>query len=69
MFVKCLGLLPKWRSPTTKFLFRIVDARQRKIFGGSVLDNQCVHYRLAELKTEVEMLRAALYRAVDIFDE
>ncbi len=33
-----------------------------------MLDNQCVHYKLAELRTEVEMLRAALYRAVDMFD-
>src|ERR671922_2893551 len=30
---------------------------QRKAFGQSILDNQVVHFRLAELKTEVEMLR------------
>jgi len=38
--------------------------RDRKIFGGSVLDNQVVHYRLAELQTEIEALRSMLYRAV-----
>lgn len=39
--------------------------RERKIFGASVLDNQYCHFRLAELLTEVEMLRSTLYRAVD----
>ena len=29
----------------------------------AVLDNQVVHYRLAELKTEVEALRALVYLA------
>ena len=37
---------------------------QRKAFGQSVLDNQVVHYRLAELSTEVELLRSLLYRTV-----
>ncbi len=41
-------------------------ARERKAFGRSILDNQWVHYRLAELKTEVEALRSLCYRAVDI---
>jgi citronellyl-CoA dehydrogenase len=39
--------------------------RERRIFGGSVLDRQVVHFRLAELKTEVECLRALTYRAVE----
>lgn len=38
--------------------------RERKAFGRSILDNQVVHYRLAELETEVELLRSTLYRAV-----
>ena len=38
-------------------------AGQRKAFGQSILDNQVVHFRLAELKTEVEMLRSLTYRA------
>ena len=40
--------------------------RERKIFGQSVLDHQVVHYRLAELKTEIECLRALTWRAVDL---
>ena len=43
--------------------------RERKIFGQSVLDHQVVHYRLAELKTEIESLRALTYRAVDLYLE
>jgi citronellyl-CoA dehydrogenase len=39
--------------------------RNRKAFGRSILDNQVVHFRLAELKTEVEMLRSLIYRAAE----
>lgn len=39
-------------------------ARQRHIFGRPLLDNQVVHFRLAELMTEVEALRSLLYRAL-----
>ncbi|XP_021347595.1 probable acyl-CoA dehydrogenase 6 [Mizuhopecten yessoensis] len=37
---------------------------QRKAFGQPILSNQVVHFRLAELATEVEALRSMLYRAV-----
>jgi len=37
--------------------------RERQAFGQSILDNQVVHFRLAELKTEVEALRALTYLA------
>ena len=40
-------------------------ARERQIFGKSVLDHQVVHYRLAELKTEVEALRGLVYMATE----
>ncbi|MFC2952158.1 acyl-CoA dehydrogenase family protein [Marinicaulis aureus] len=40
-------------------------ARQRKAFGKSILDNQVVHFRLAELKTEVQALRSLTWDAVD----
>ena len=43
--------------------------RERKAFGQSLLDNQLIHFRLAELRTEVEALRALTYRAVDKFME
>jgi citronellyl-CoA dehydrogenase len=53
-------------------LDRLIDqtieyTRQRKAFGKSILDNQVVHYRLAELRTEVEALRALTYRAVELY--
>ena len=40
-------------------------ARERKAFGQSILDNQVVHFRLAELKTEVEALRGLTYMALE----
>lgn len=39
--------------------------RQRKAFGRAILDNQAVQFKLAELQTEVECLRALVYRAVE----
>ncbi|TKB50506.1 acyl-CoA dehydrogenase [Ferrimonas sediminicola] len=41
----------------------ITYAGQRQAFGQAILDNQSVHFRLAELQTEVECLRALVYRA------
>jgi len=41
--------------------------RERRIFGQPVLDFQYVHYRIAELKTEVEALRALTYRACELY--
>ena len=51
---------------------RLIDqtieyTRQRQAFGRSILDNQVVHFRLAELRTEVEALRALTYRAVELY--
>ncbi len=53
-------------------LDRLIDqtidyTRQRKAFGKSILDNQAVHFRLAELRTEVEALRALTYSAVESY--
>jgi len=39
--------------------------RGRIAFGRPVLDNQVVHFRLAELKTAIECLRSLVYRATD----
>jgi citronellyl-CoA dehydrogenase len=41
--------------------------RQRKTFGQPILNNQVVHFRLAELRTEVEALRALTYAAVESY--
>src|SRR5690606_17112037 len=38
---------------------------QRTVFGKPVLDNQVVHFRLAELRTEVEALRALTWSAIE----
>jgi citronellyl-CoA dehydrogenase len=43
----------------------IEQTRNRKAFGKSILDNQVVHFRLAELSTEVELLRSLVYRATE----
>jgi citronellyl-CoA dehydrogenase len=42
----------------------IAYTRDRTVFGRPILDNQVVHFRLAELRTEVELLRSLVYRAV-----
>ncbi|MQA37299.1 acyl-CoA dehydrogenase family protein [Rugamonas aquatica] len=42
-------------------------ARERTMFGGRLLDNQHVYFKLAELKTEVESLRALTYRAGQLY--
>lgn len=51
-------------------LFNLIDetidyTRERKAFGQSLLDNQVIHFRLAELKTEVESLKALTYQACE----
>ena len=47
----------------------IAYTRERQAFGKSVLDNQVVHFTLAELKTEVESLRALTYLATQQYIE
>ena len=58
-------------SRSLRLLDRLIDAtiaytRDRMVFGRSLLDNQVVHFRLAELRTEIEALRSLVYRAVDV---
>ena len=43
----------------------IAYTRERKAFGRSILDNQYVHFRMAELQTELEALRALTWNAVE----
>jgi citronellyl-CoA dehydrogenase len=55
---------------TTAVAQRAIDltieyTRERKAFGRSILDNQVVHFRLAELQVEVEALRSLNWRAVE----
>lgn len=39
----------------------------RKVFGKPLLQNQVIHFRLAELQTEIEALRALIYRATELY--
>ena len=43
----------------------IAYCKERQTFGQPVIDNQAVHFRLAELETEVEALRSLVWRAVE----
>ncbi len=40
---------------------------QRMAFGNPILDNQAVHFQLAEMQTEIEALRALTYRACELY--
>ncbi len=42
-------------------------AQERKLFGGALADQQWVQFKLAEMKTEVESLRAMTYRACELY--
>ena len=42
-------------------------AQERKLFGAALADQQWVQFKLAELKTEVEALRALTYRACEMY--
>ncbi|HEY9547073.1 MAG TPA: acyl-CoA dehydrogenase family protein [Solimonas sp.] len=51
-------------------LFNVIDETiaytgQRQAFSQSILDNQYVHFRLAELRTEVEALKALVYQTTE----
>ncbi len=51
--------------PLKKTINDTIDyTRSRKAFGKPLLDNQVIHFRLAELLTELELLRSLTYRAV-----
>ncbi len=59
-------------ASSLKSLDRLIDltieyTRQRKAFGKSILDNQVVHFRLAELRTEVAALRALTYQCCELY--
>ncbi|MDJ0837618.1 MAG: acyl-CoA dehydrogenase family protein [Acidobacteriota bacterium] len=47
----------------------IAYASKRMAFGQPILANQSVHFRLAELQTEVELLRSLVYRAGEEYRE
>jgi len=56
---------------TTAFAQRAIDitieyTRERRAFGKSLLDNQLVHYKLAEFQADVEAVRSLCWRGVDM---
>ncbi len=52
-------------KPLEKAINDVIDyTRTREAFGKPLLDNQYIHFRLAELLSEVEQLRSLAYRAV-----
>jgi len=54
-------------TPLAKCISQTAEyTRNRMAFGAPLLNNQVIHFRLAELQTELEMLRAALYRATEL---
>ncbi|XP_072781643.1 probable acyl-CoA dehydrogenase 6 isoform X6 [Taeniopygia guttata] len=76
-FVACLGISEDGAgsdvatlTPMETIIQETIDyTGQRKVFGQPVLHNQTVHFRLAELATEVELLRSLLHRAVALYVE
>jgi len=59
-------------AKSLKGLERVIEAtvdytRGRVAFGKPVLDNQVVHFRIAELATEIELLRSLTYRACEMY--
>ena len=55
------------QSFTNAIEWTIEWAQQRQLFGATLADQQWVQFKLAELKTEVESLRALTYRACDLY--
>ncbi|WP_339799323.1 acyl-CoA dehydrogenase family protein [uncultured Marinobacter sp.] len=60
-----------WGSASTlrtleRAIEEVIDyTRQRIAFGKPLLDNQVIHFRLAELQTEIELLRSLIYRCTE----
>jgi citronellyl-CoA dehydrogenase len=55
---------------TLRSMENLIDAtiaycRERQTFGQPLIDNQVIHFRMGELRTEVEALRSLCYRAVE----
>ncbi len=50
----CIGWTMEW-------------AQERKLFGATLADQQWVQFKLAEMKTDLEALRALTYRACDLY--
>ena len=55
-------------KPMQRLIEQTVDyTRNRKAFGRAILDNQVVHFRIAELQSELETLRSLHYRCIGLY--
>jgi citronellyl-CoA dehydrogenase len=59
------GALGTLRSMDNLLDATIAYTKERHTFGQPLIDNQVIHFRFAEMKTEVECLRSLVYRAVE----
>ena len=59
MSVSCLVILDQCVSKTIEY------CKERQAFGKPIIFNQSIHFRLAELQTEIEALRALIYRGCE----
>ena len=59
MSVSCLVMLDQCVSKTIKY------CKERQAFDKPIIFNQSIHFRLAELQTEIEALRSLVYRACE----
>ncbi len=59
------GALSTLRGMESVIDATIAYTKERTTFGQPLIDNQVIHFRFAELKTEVECLRSLVYRAVE----
>ncbi len=58
---RSIGLMEDAISDTVDYV------RERKAFGRAIIENQFVHFKLAEMQTEIEALRALLHKAVEAY--
>ena len=64
MAIACGNLTPL----DTAIKETIEYTRTRFAFGQPLLTNQYIHFRLAELQTELELFRAMVYQAGDMIE-
>ena len=62
---RLFGAVSALRGMESVIAATILYCKERNTFGQALIDNQVIHFRMAELKTEVEALRALVYRAVE----
>ena len=55
------------QSLTNCIAWTVEWAQERKMFGSTLADQQWVQFRLAEMKTDLESLRALTYRACELY--